>query len=230
MFATCQFDRRTKSASLRGTLVSPRVWALSLLVFLLVLALEGGSAAASEAPNPSAAPVESGPQLAITDFDGDLHPDLARVQAGATTSGGTDYWIQLQLSAAGWQSIRLVAPAGGLQIEARDVNGDHAVDLILSTPLNQPVAVFLNDGHGRFSRVAPSAFPEAFNGPLTNWASASGQETDVIGVPPQSRSSAWQAAKARAIVQSHADSIKPSREGFDLDSLLSSHADRGPPA
>ena len=228
MFVACQFEHRTGVALrlVRNSLA----WSVLLFVFLLVPGFGGGSAAASEARNTAGAPAGVGPQLAISDFDGDLHPDLARLQAGATTSGGTDYWIQLQLSAAGWQSIRLVAPAGGLQIEARDVNGDHAVDLILSTPLNQPVAVFLNDGHGSFSRVEPSAFPEAFNSLLTNWASASSQETDAIGVPPQSRSSVCPAANVLADVQSHAGSIALSSEGFGLDFLLASHAGRAPPA
>lgn len=228
MFVACQFEYRTMTALrlVRNSLA----WSFLLSVFLLVPGFGGSSAAGTEARNIAAAPAGAGPQLAISDFDGDLRPDLARVQAGATTSGGTDYWIQLQLSAAGWQSIRLVAPAGGLQIEARDVNGDHAVDLILSTALNQPVAVFLNDGHGSFSRVEPSAFPEALNGPLTNWASSSGQETDALGVPPQLRSGVCRAADALADVQSHADSIALWREGFGLDFLLASHAGRAPPA
>jgi hypothetical protein len=163
-----KFDRRTGPRRTRRTLHNPFVWSSLLLLFGFIGA---GTAAGAEARNAAAAPVGPGPQFAISDFDGDFRPDLASVQAGATTSGSTDYWIQLELSAAGRQSIRLVAPAGGLMIEARDVNGDHAVDLILSTSLRQPVAVFLNDGHGSFSRAAPSAFPEAFSKPLTNWAS-----------------------------------------------------------
>src|SRR5271170_3994083 len=66
--------------------------------------------------------------------------------------GRTNYSVQLHLSSVGQHSIQLVAPAGGLQIEARDVNGDDAIDLVLTTAwLKQPVAIFLNDGHGSFS-------------------------------------------------------------------------------
>ena len=190
----------------------------------------GSSAAAEEAQNAATPAVPLGQQLAISDFDGDLHPDLAIVQAGPTASGSTDYWIQLQLSAVGRQSIRIVAPAGGLLIEARDVNGDHAVDLILSTSLRQPVAVFLNDGHGSFSRVAPSAFPGAFGNLLTNWASASDQATDAVGTPPQSRSGIFQAANAVTNIQTRDNSTPPSRLGFALDSFLVSQAGRAPPA
>jgi hypothetical protein len=201
-------------------------YALLLLVFGLAVC-----GAAFEAPrNATACRVEPGDQLAISDFDGDLRPDFARVQAGASTPHGTDYWIQLQLSAARRQSIRLVAPVGGLQIEARDVNGDHAVDLVLSsTTFGQPVAVLLNDGHGSFSRVAPSAFSEVFNNPLTHWTSACNQETEAVGVPPQSRSSVCRAEKSFASIQSRADSIATSLEGFAFDFFSVSHAGRGPP-
>jgi hypothetical protein len=124
----------------------------------------------------------------------------------------------------------LVAPAGGLLIEARDVNGDHAVDLILSTSLKQPVAIFLNDGHGSFSRVAPSVFPGAFSDPPTNWASASDQGAEAVGVPPQSRPGILQAAKLLANIRPRADSISRAGPGFAIDFFLVSHAGRAPPA
>jgi hypothetical protein len=219
MFVTRKLDRRS---------LLPLLVVCSCL--LLIFGFVGSSAAAQEAQKAAAAPVSLGQQLAISDFDGDLQPDLAIVQAGTTASGSTDYWIQLQLSAVGRESIRIVAPAGGLLIEARDVNGDHAVDLILSTSLRQPVAVFLNDGHGSFSRVAPSVFPGAFSNPLTNWASASDQSTDAVGVPPQSRPEILQAAKTLANIHPRAHSISHPDAGFAVDSSLVSHAGRAPPA
>ena len=103
-----------------------------------------------------AADIRSGPSLrsdrahriAIADFDGGLRPDKSGIQAAQSDSSPADYWIQLQLSAAGWQSIRGVGPVGGFLIEARDVNGDHAVALVLSTAWRrQPVTILLNDGH-----------------------------------------------------------------------------------
>jgi hypothetical protein len=222
-----KFDRRTNPPLTRRILHRP--W-LSVFLLLIVGFLAGGAAAGQEAPNHSASQAASAPQLAISDFDGDFHPDLASVQAGATTSGSTDYWIELQLSAAGPQSIRLIAPSGGLQIEARDVNGDHAVDLVLTTSsLGQPVAIFLNDGHGVFSRVASSDFLEAFNKPLTNWASGCNQSSDAVGIPPQSRTSVCPAGKALLNFPLRADSNPSSRTGFFLDSFVISHAGRAPP-
>jgi hypothetical protein len=226
MFIAFRLDRETKVGHVRRTVLSPLVCTLLLLVFGFV----GGSASAEGARNAVATPVGSGPQFAISDFDGDLNPDLASVQAGLTTSGSTDYWIQLQLSAAGRQSIRLVAPAGGLLIEARDVNGDHAVDLILSTSLKQPVAIFLNDGHGSFSRVEPSVFPGAFSNPVTSWASTSNEAMEAVGVPPQSRPGILQAAKLLTNIRPRADSISRAGAGFSVDFFFVSHAGRAPPA
>ena len=202
-------------------------------VFLLVfLGLVGGSAAArtaiQNAPIVSPGP---GPQFAIADFDGDLHPDLASVLGGQSGSGATAYWIQFQLSAAGRQSIRLVAPSGGLQIEARDVNGDHAVDLILFTAwFRQPVAILLNDGHGRFSRVEPSAFPRAFRESEANWVSGSNPAMDLVDVPPHSRAGASADASEPLDARSQDGSISPPCAGFPLRPLLVSQAGRAPPS
>jgi hypothetical protein len=174
--------------------------------------------------------VGPGPQFAIGDFDGDHRPDLVSIEAGQNASGTNSYGIQLHLSAVGRLSIRLVAPTGGLLIEARDVNGDHAVDLVLATAwFRQPAAILLNDGHGSFSRVEPSAFPGAFSGSTTKWASCSDQAVDAVGVLPQSRFGVCSEARTLPHSRPAADSISPSRAGFHLGSFLISPAGRAPP-
>jgi hypothetical protein len=199
---------------------------------LLLFGLAGSNTA--EAAGIESGPVTSvgpGPQFAIADFDGDVRPDLASIQAGSNSSGTTDYWIQLQLTAAGRQSFRLVAPAGGLWIEARDVNGDHAVDLVLGTAwFNQPVAILLNNGHGSFSRAEPAAFPGAFSESKTNWGSASNHVIDAVGVPPQSRTGTCSEPRGLLHGRSPTGSIPPSSSGFLVSPLLISHAGRGPPS
>jgi hypothetical protein len=202
------------------------------LSFLLLFGLPRSSGAEAADIQPSG-PVTSlgpGPQFAIADFDGDVRPDLASVQAGSNSSGTTVYWIQLQLTAAGRRSFRLVAPAGGLWIEARDVNGDHAVDLVLATAwFNQPVAIFLNNGHGEFSRVEPAAFPGAFSESKTNCGSASNQAIDAVGVLLQSRAGLCSDAKGLRQGRSPTDSIPPPSSGFLVSPLLISHSGRAPP-
>lgn len=155
-----------------------------VLVFLVGFLGRSAAATGTDVHDARLASVGPGASFAIADFDGDQHPDLASVQGGRVGSSSTDYWIQLQLSASGRQAIQLVAPSGGLLIEARDVNGDHAIDLVLATAwFKQPVAILLNDGHGRFSRVEPTAFPGAFTDATTNWASSSDQTTEAACVP-----------------------------------------------
>src|SRR5271169_328580 len=81
---------------------------MSLLVFF---GFAGRSTAeAGDVQSGHVASVGPGPQFAIADFDGDLRPDLVSIQAGLNSSSATNYWLQLQLSAVGRQSIRLVAP------------------------------------------------------------------------------------------------------------------------
>jgi hypothetical protein len=204
---------------------------LETLFLLLVLALVGGRAAASAAPRHSPLPSPGpSPQFAIDDLDGDLRPDLASIHPGQSGLSRTDYWIQLQLSTAGRQFIRVVGPNGGLSIEARDVNGDRAIDLVLVTSwLRQPVAILLNDGHGGFSPVDPTAFPEAFSKPATNWAPGFEQTTDAVGVPPQSRAWISEETRVRPHFRSHPDSIPHLSPGFLLHAFLVSHASRAPP-
>jgi hypothetical protein len=201
----------------------------SLCVLFLVGFL-GGIAAGADVP---AAPATSfGPSLffSIADFDGDLKPDLASVQAGRTNVSRTDYWIQLQLSVAGRQTFQIVAPMGGLQIVARDVNGDHALDLVLTTTwLGQPVAILLNDGHGSFSRVDPTSFPEAFSESKTSWASTADQATDTVGVPPQSRGDLCLEAKIFLHVRSKDGFTVLSNLRLGISPFLIFHLGRAPP-
>lgn len=141
-------------------------WVCAALAIAMA-ASAGASAATRNAGAANAAPAmvtpRGGGPFAIADFDGDHRPDLARVQAGQSSSYETQYWIQLQLTQAGRQLIGIVAPAGGLRVTASDVNGDHAIDLVLSTTwLGRPVAVLLNNGHGQFTPEKPSAYPGAF--------------------------------------------------------------------
>src|SRR5215469_1885540 len=81
-----------------------RLWLGMILGVLLLIGLPGHIDPATY--EPAAAPA-IGSQVAIADLDGDIRPDFATVGAGLDRSGNTNYWIQLQLSAAGRQSIRL---------------------------------------------------------------------------------------------------------------------------
>jgi hypothetical protein len=158
------------------------------LCVLFFIGLVGCAAAGADVPSAPATSFRPSLSFSVADFDGDLKPDLVNVQAGKSDVSSTDYRIQLQLSAAGRQTFHIVGPIGGLQIIASDVNGDNALDLVLTTKwLRQPVAILLNDGHGKFSRIEPAAFPEAFHEFTTSWGSTTDHAIDAVGAPPQSR-------------------------------------------
>jgi hypothetical protein len=206
---------------------------LILWAFLLLLGGLGGNFAAHAGEVQGGTNASSGPGLpfAIADFDGDRRPDVAKVEAGNNASGASGYWIQLQLSGAGRQSIQLDAPSGGLLIEARDVNGDHAIDLVLTTAwLRQPVAVLLNDGHGKFSRAAPTSFPGAFSSSGTNWLPSTILTANVAGIPSESGGGIGAGEAELPHDRSLAGSIPPSRAGFPADAFLISSAGRAPPS
>ena len=202
------------------------------LFFVLFGLFSPRGAAATEGDTPHA-PVAMGPgpSFAIADFDGDKSPDIASVDGGQIGASATSYWIQFQLTASGRQAIQLIAPPGGLAIEARDVNGDHAVDLILTTAwFKLPVAVLLNDGHGRFSRAEPSEFPGAFTDSKRNWNSSSDRASETIGIPPQPQTGICCEAANLPDARGPTDAVSASQAGFALDSLLIGHAGRAPPS
>lgn len=206
---------------------------LSLSFLSLFAAFCSNARAAQRADGQSAAFSSADPvsSFAIADFDGDHRLDLATVQAGQGSSSASSYWIELHLSTVGRQYIHLLAPAGGLTIEARDVNGDHAVDLVLTNALSRrPVAVLLNDGRGNFSQAKAAAFPGAFERSNNSMDSTSNQESPAVGAPPQSRNGISPEISGVPYDRSLANSICASRLGFVLSPFLLSQAERAPPA
>jgi hypothetical protein len=219
-----------RRSSLPGSVRAAR--AVLFTIFLLVFALASLPAHANNATNiPRPSVVGPGSQFAIADFDGDLHPDLASIDSSATVSGSANYRIQLRLSSAGPQSIQLVAPGGGLVIEARDVNGDDAVDLVLATAWRrQPVAILLNDGHGGFTRAEPDAFPAAFTHWPTNSYSAAIQSIEAFGLLPGSRTGLSAPSSISFDCAVERELAFPAHSTFSPSTIVVPHAGRAPPS
>jgi hypothetical protein len=191
----------------------------------------GATVPQAYAENPPAASLGPGLSFAIADFDGDRLPDFASVQARQNRGGSSDYSIQIYLSEVGRQSIPINGPVGGLLIEARDVDGDHSIDLVVSTAVRrQPVAIFLNDGHGTFSRAAVAAFPRAFRECESNLVPGPNPATDALGISPQPGAGICPDESDSGIDRSPARLILVLSAGFPLDSFLTSHSGRAPPS
>ena len=100
--------------------------------------------------------------LAVADFTGDSHPDLATLNLNRLDSAHAYYVIEIQLTEGGRQSLQLTAPARNLLITPMDVTGDGTLDLVVrSLGSKAPIAVFLNDGCGHFSANDSSRFANA---------------------------------------------------------------------
>ena len=122
-----------------------------------------GNAAAVLTTGIFAPPAAPALGLTMADFTGDTHPDLATVELEKLDASSARYWIEIRLTEGGHQILKLRAPIGGLLITPKDVTGDGNLDLIVrSAKSHTPVAVFLNDGSGHFSRADVSAFANAF--------------------------------------------------------------------
>lgn len=131
------------------------IGSLAIIAFALSFCTRAASAVP---PSTSSAGLTS--HFVIADFDGDRQPDFATVEIqNGSSSDCARYSIRFRLTAGAAQSFGVSAPVGGLQIVARDVNGDNALDLLVSTAwLHKQVAVLLNDGHGNFTLAKPDAF------------------------------------------------------------------------
>ena len=201
-----------------------------LTLFILFLIFSGVSASARGGSRlPGISSLGTGQSFAIADFDGDRRPDFAIVQDG-TGGAFPDYWIRLELSASAQQSFRFDAPAGGLRIEARDVNGDHALDLVLRTAwVNKPVAVLINDGHGTFSKAAPEAFPELSNSQQARWSSTFFQEWEIAGYSRPSRDGLCVGTPGACNPRVKEGRISGGQTAGCKNSLWVSHFGRAPP-
>jgi len=158
----------------------------SLRVCLLLLVGSFFGSIPAQASNVNLPFSRSGLPFAIDDFDGDRHPDLASIQPISNTSSGTIYRVQLELSAAGQQSIHLNGPSGGLRIFTRDVNGDDVPDLIVSSAWRgEPLAVLVNDGRGSFSLADPSLFPGVSGGSGKTLNGKLPPQTETVATPPK---------------------------------------------
>jgi hypothetical protein len=139
-----------------------RVRPLAAACFALA---SGGLVVAAQSPAlPGPFETYGGNAWTVADFDGDGHPDILTARpelAGAVFR----HRIEIQLSSGDGRIVSFAVDGvqPGLQVAARDVDGDHDIDLVFTTAVShQPVGVWLNNGAGIFSPSLDAAPGSAF--------------------------------------------------------------------
>jgi hypothetical protein len=139
------------------------------LLILLFAAVNSCLAAPGRLVSPAPNSQRSSDQLgwAVADFDGDSRPDVAITKMEAR-DGGYVYWLELDLSTdrksdSSREQSNLpgaVSSIFGMHLTPRDVDGDRDLDIVVTMGITRrPVAVWINDGRGRFEEGDLSAYP-----------------------------------------------------------------------
>jgi hypothetical protein len=93
---------------------------------------------------------------AIADLDADDAADIAT----ACRDDGSRYEVRVELSRGTEEVFSFRSPQPLLTLVAYDIDGDHDLDLIAEPAFSDEiVAVWLNDGQGRFTATNPDGFP-----------------------------------------------------------------------
>jgi len=97
---------------------------------------------------------------ALADLDGDRRADLASASPQGVMNGTYRYRVEVHLTAEPGTTFDVDSEApGGLHISARDVDGDNDLDLVITSQFGyEPVGVWINDGHGRFTQGYSEAY------------------------------------------------------------------------
>ena len=179
-------------------------------LFCLIAGFAPSGKATPHDPPSRLFPRQPASQFAIADFDGDSRPDIATIEVGQSNALATRYRIGFRLSTGLQQTVGIAAPAGGLQLRSRDVNGDSFPDVVVTTFwTDQPVAVLLNDGHGNFTQSEPSAFPGAFEESESSLTFRTNTIADAAALvfsrylPGQCEERRWIASPANVVGRSH---------------------------
>lgn len=123
----------------------------SLLALTLALPAFAGARGSSETLTNSS--------LLFADLDGDHRADAISVELDALSRANALYSVNLKLSTGSRETIALNVPRWGIELAARDIDGDHDVDLVISNIFtHEALQVYVNLGGGVFAPADPDSF------------------------------------------------------------------------
>jgi hypothetical protein len=140
-----------------------RIAAAPVLAILLALIAIGPAVCAEREDSLAelARTVLTGGDATTADFDGDRHGDLALVVPDRGSLMSTRYTVDIKFSTRiDSTSFTLQSRPGGLDVAARDIDGDRDLDLVITTRLSgEHVGVWVNDGSGNLLRGNVADYP-----------------------------------------------------------------------
>src|SRR5579862_7236100 len=154
---------------------------LPIGVVLTAITLAAGSVVRGHSATFTPFQPQALPQSALGDFDGDGQIDTVLIQH---TSGDRRISVQLSGSAS---AVHLDDSVTGVIEDDIDHDGD--LDLVAATPSGD-VLIWLNDGHGRFTRQPPSRTHGLAGGPVIGqaaWTNAGARGIRAPFVPSPAR-------------------------------------------
>lgn len=134
-------------------MIRPRYKCVSTLCVSVSALFLCGVARAAAPAFPAPFETFGGTAWTVADFDGDGQPDIVTARPEVTGSRFRHH-IEIQLSAGTGRVVSFAFDGvpSGIQVAARDVDGDHEIDLVFVTAVShQPVSVWINDGSGEFA-------------------------------------------------------------------------------
>jgi hypothetical protein len=98
------------------------------------------------------------------DLDGDRKPDLARATGYSHGVLEIDLWMSGdQQDPASHDRFRVHSASSSIRMVSVDVDGDSDRDLVVEDLARKPLAILINDGHGRFHQAALHDFEFLFH-------------------------------------------------------------------
>jgi len=211
--------------------IGSRGW---LCGFACVSLLAVPLAAAQQAPQlPLPYETFGGNAWTVADLDGDGRPDV--VTARPEVRGDRfRHRVEVQLSSAAGRVVTFAVDnmQPGISVSARDVDGDHDIDLVLTTAVShQSVGVWINDGAGSFARasVAESSAPPAAMAAGDSFSDSARHATEPLLLPPSPPAAAL-ASSPDARRPEQSEPLLRERERARTDASLSALRPRAPPA
>lgn len=98
----------------------------------------------------------------VADFDGDSRADIAIAKPQGLVNGVYRYQIEVLFSTQLRATFEVESGTAGrgLHISAKDVDGDRDLDLVITGEFSrEPVGVWINDGHGKFTPGDATVYP-----------------------------------------------------------------------